>query len=158
MRSGAFQAGALLAGLTVMLFAALEGANLGKRVGLLEQDPVLVFVIPQPDRQARVRRAVSEKRIVWQGEAGLALVGERVIAASLDDAGDVIEEAGWIEWPIQIVRLDAMEDPTSDDPAARDPASDPARLARLRSLVHKPSLNRAEQMFVLQAMNDGLEI
>jgi len=163
MKTGAFQAGALLAGLMVILFAAVEGAGLGKQLGFLEKDPVLVFVIPQPESAARIRRAVSDKRIVWQGEEGMALVGERVIARNLDDAGDVIERAGWIDRPIQIVRLEAMADPTGKDKRngkgdGRDPAGGEARLSKLRELVHKPMLTRSEQMFVLQAMNDGIEI
>jgi hypothetical protein len=38
------------------------------------------------------------------------------------------------------------------------PASREERRKRLLELVHKPMLSRVEQMFILQAMNDGIEI
>ena len=66
----------------------------------------------------------------------------------------MIESAEWVDRPIRIVRLDPREQ-RGDTPEA---GSDEARLAKLRSLVNKPMLTGAEQMFVLMAMNDGLEI
>ena len=159
MKNAAFQLGALLAALIVLLIAASEGTTVGEQIGWLEPDPVLVFVIPQPESAAAIRRAVPEDRVVWKGEAGLALVGDRVLASDLDGASTVIKEAGWMDKPIQIVRLEAASTPGERDEATgRDPKSDEARLARLRSLVHKPTLTRGEQLFVLQAMADGLEI
>ena len=53
--------------------------------------------------------------------------------------------------------LDAgLGDDAEQDPS--DPASREARLERLRELVHKPMLNHVEQMFILQAMSEGIEI
>jgi len=91
------------------------------------------------------------------GDAGFALVGERVITTSFEQAGEVIKGAGWLDRPIRIVTLQA--DPEEDDePEAGSPESREARRKRLLELVNQPTLSRGEQMFVLQAMNDGIEI
>jgi len=155
MRSGAFKIGFLFAILVVLTIAAFEGENFTQRLGVTEKDPVLVFVIPSVENARRVRAAIAPERIALQSQQGLALMGGRVVALSLDDAGDIIEEAGWVDHPIQIVRL---EDPGPEEGEEFEPGSDEARLARLRSLVHKPTLSRGEQMFVLMAMNDGIEL
>lgn len=139
-------------------FVALEGENIAKDMGIVEGDSVLVFVIPLPDNASQIRSAVSSDRVVWEGEAGFALVGERVVTPSLDQAGDVIKAAGWIDRPIQVVTLEADMDEDQSEPDPSDPASREARLERLRELVHKPMLTRVEQIFVLKAMNDGIEI
>jgi hypothetical protein len=157
MRSGAFQAGLLLAALIMGTFLALEGERLGKELGLIEGDPVLVFVVPLPENVHRIRSVVSKTRVVWEGEAGFALVGERVITSSYEAAGEVIKGAGWLDRPIQIVTLEA--DPAeTDESESVSPASRQERRKRLLELVHQPMLSRVEQMFILQAMNDGIEI
>ncbi len=159
MRTGAFQAGMILAALIMGTFVALEGENIGKRMGLVEEDPVLVFVIPHPENAARIRSVVPKERVLWEGDAGFALVGDRVITTSFEAAGKVIQGAGWIDRPIQIVTLTVDPDEKSDvEAGAGDPASREAHRKRLRELVHKPTLSRGEQMFVLSAMNDGIEI
>jgi hypothetical protein len=157
MRSGAFQAGALLAALIMATFVALEGENLGKELGIVEEDAVLVFVVPLPENARRIRAAVSKDRVVWEGEAGFALDGERVVTPSYDQAGDVIMAAGWTDRPIKIISLEV--DPSEEsDGDSESPASRAERADRLRSLVKKPTLSRGEQMFILKAMNDGIEI
>jgi hypothetical protein len=158
MRTGAFQAGLLFAALIVGTFVAVEGEQIGKRMGLVEADPILVFVIPQPQNVARIRSVVAPERILWDGEAGFALVGDRVITTSYEEAGEVIMGAGWVDRPIQIVTLDA--NPDAEAEAGGDPgqASPEARRKRLLELVNQPMLSRADQLFVLSAMNDGIEI
>ncbi len=160
MRTGAFQAGLLFAALIMGTFVALEGEQLGKKIGLVEADPVLVFVIPQPENAARIRKAVSDDRILWEGDAGFAFAGDRVIAMSYEEAGSVISGAGWIDRPIQIVTLDADpdEEATADGDGEDAQASPEARRKRLLELVNQPTLSRGEQMFVLSAMNDGIEL
>jgi hypothetical protein len=155
MKSSAFKIGSAFAILVVLTIVAFEGKNLSQQLGVTEKDPVLVFVIPSMENARRVRAAIAPERIALQSKKGLALVGGRVVALSLDDAGDVIEEAGWVDHPIQIVRL---EDPETDEGEELEAGSNEARLARLRSLVNKPTLTRGEQMFVLMAMNDGIEL
>ena len=66
--------------------------------------------------------------------------------------------AGWIDRPIQIVTLDADLDDEDGAGDSADPVSRESRRQQLLDLVHKPSLSRGEQMFVLSAMNDGIEI
>jgi hypothetical protein len=143
-----------LMGATVLIF---EGRGWFESAGLMEKDPVLVFVIPSIENARRVRSAVSAERVHWEGQPGLAIVDGRVVALSLDDAAEVVEKAGWVDRPIQIVRLD---DPRHEpgDGSPEDLASREARANRLRELVHKPMLSRGEQMFVLAAMNDGIEL
>jgi hypothetical protein len=155
MKSSAFKLGLAFAILVGLTFAAFEGKHLAQQFGMAEKDPVLVFVIPDLENARRVRAAIAEERIAWQGAQGLALSGGRVVALNLDDAGDVIEEAGWVDHPIQIVRLENPEADAEDGLAGGDRE---LRLARLRSLVNKPTLTRGEQMFVLMAMNDGIEL
>ena len=157
MHTGAFQAGLLLAALIMGTFVAVEAENIGKKLGFVEEDVVLVFVIPEPENARRVRAAVSSDRILWEDEAGFALVGDRVITTSFEAAGEIIKGAGWIDRPIQIVTLDALADEDAE-PEAGDQPSREARRARLLELVHKPTLSRVEQMFVLAAMNDGIEL
>jgi len=160
MKSMAFKIGFGLAALVMITAVTFEGENLAKQFGVVEEDPVMVFVIPDLNNARTVRAAIQPERIALQSKQGLALIGGRVIALNLDDAGDVIEQAGWVERPIQIVRL---EDPNTDEATGEDgepvdPADRAARQERLRSLVSKPTLTRGEQMFVLSAMNDGIEI
>jgi hypothetical protein len=160
MRTGAFQAGLLFAALIMGTFVALEGEEIGMKMGLVEADPILVFVIPQPENAARVRSAVSADRILWEGDSGFALVGDRVITTSYEQAGAVIKGAGWIDRPIQIVTLEADpdEEANAEDGGDSGQASPEERRERLLELVNKPTLSRGEQMFVLSAMNDGIEL
>ena len=139
-------------------FVALEGENIGKQMGLVEEDTVLVFVIPQPQNAARIRSVVSAERVLWESDAGFALVGDRVITTSYEQAGEVIMGAGWIDRPIQIVTLDADLDDEDGAGDSADPISRESRRQQLLDLVYKPTLSRGEQMFVLSAMNDGIEI
>lgn len=150
-------AGMLMAGGVLAIALIFEGPAMMASAGLVEKEPVMVFVIPSLENARRVRSAVSEDRIAWEGRPGLALEGGRVVAMSLDDASAVIEGAGWVDRPIQIVRLD---DPATEagEEAEGDPAEREARAERLRALVNKPTLSRGEQMFVLAAMNDGIEL
>lgn len=147
--------GLVFAALVMATVVVFEGRSWTNHFGVTEAEPVLVFVIPEIERARRVRAATQPDRIVWEGADGLALKGGRVVALDLDRAGDVIEQAGWIDRPIQIVRLD---DPATSDEVGSEGGSDPERAARLRELINKPTLTRGEQIFVLSAMNDGLEI
>jgi len=80
--------GALLAALIMGTFVTLEGGNIAREMGIVEdEDVVLVFVVPLPENEERSRGGVAPGRIVWAGEAGMALVGGRVVTPSLDAAG-----------------------------------------------------------------------
>ena len=158
MKTASFQAGMMLAALMLVMILALEGPGLGKKAGLIEDsdaDAVLVFVIPNASAARKVRAAFKPDRILWQGPTGLALVGERVVASSLDGASDVIMKAGWIERPIRIVQLDGGFDGSGGSASG---AASGDRTKRLRELTRKPKLTRGEQMFILSAMSDGVAI
>lgn len=154
-----FQFGAAFAGLVALAVGVFEGDALAERLGVgASAEPVLVFEIPHPQHFAQVRSAISTDRVFEEGQGGFSLRGGRVYVQDVGEAGDLIERAGWVERPIQIVSLgmdDESEAGADDKPA---PISREEREARLRSLVNKPSLTRGEQIFVLSAMNDGIEI
>jgi len=153
-----FQLGAAFAGLVLFSFMALEGKDVAQSLGLVEEDePVLIFTIPQPIHLAGVRRAIGNDRVLHEEGSGFVTAGMRVYVADVSQAGGLISKAGWVDQPIQIVSL-GMEDENAAETAGPPQLSDAERLTRLRSLVHKPTLTRGEQMFVLKAMNDGIEI
>jgi len=152
----AFAIGLTLSVLLLCSLTFVKRAEVGERLGWTEPEPVLVFVIPDRDSASRVAAAIAPHRILWQGGAGLALQGGRVVSRDLDGAAEVIEQAGWIDSTIRIVRLEPSV--ASGGRGARgQQAAEEARRARLRELVNEPSLSRAEQLFVLNAMNDGIE-
>ncbi|MBY0401771.1 hypothetical protein K2X89_15875 [Myxococcota bacterium] len=156
MRLGGFQAGLLLTVLAAGSFAWLEGKTIGKQFGRVEEDPILVFVVPEVDSARRVRAAVAPEAVVWEGDAGFALASGRVVALSAERAGEIITGAGWVDREIQIVSLEAdPTEPATAEPG--DPASHEATREGLRALVNKPTLSYGEQVFVLQAMMDGIE-
>ena len=159
-----FQLGAVFAGLVLLSIIALEGRNLGAAVGLVEnrEEPVLVFAIPNAESLARVRSVISEGHVLVEGESGFSAANGRVYVQRVEDAGDLIARGGWVDRPVQIVSLgmdsgaETEADSSVDGGTPRMTREE--RMLRLRQLVHKPTLTRGEQVFVLQAMNDGLEI
>ena len=62
-----------------------------------------------------------------------------------------------MDQPVEIVGR-GMEGEDERGDGAESALTPDERRARLHSLVKKPTLTRGEQMFVLKAMNDGLEI
>ena len=159
-----FQLGMLFAAFVLITLVALEAEDVGSEIGLLEQQeqPVLVFTIPERARLARVREAIADDRILWEGDGGFALVNARIYVHDLRQAGELIQSGDWVDRTVQIVSLgiDTDERDVGETTAGEHGAglSPEERLAKIRQLVNKPSLTRAEQVFVLQAMNDGLEI
>lgn len=157
-----FQLGMLLAVAVSIAIFALERERDGASRGLFEADAVLVFTIPQPERMARVRKAIADERVLLEGEEGFSLVSGRVYVRDVGAAGDLIQSGGWVDRPVRIIGLGiGAVLPDASGRSGVGPGADlsPAeRLARIRQLVSKPSLTRGEQVFVLQAMNDGLEI
>lgn len=155
-----FQMGAVFAALVIACLAAFGGRDVGASMGLVEADPtpVLVFAIPGAGALERVRAAIPDDRVLLEDEAGFAHRKGRIYVRHVASAGPLINRGGWVDRPIQIVSLgedDAQAEGTSPGGSALSPEQ---RMARLRQLVHKKSLTRGEQVFVLQAMNDGLEI
>ena len=158
MTNSLFQLGAAFAGLVTFAFLSLEGKDLAQEFGLVEEDePVLVFTIPRPNHLAKVRAAISPDRILVEDELGFTLKGGRVYVSDVGQAGALIKSSGWIDQPIQIVGL-GMDDGGEDDSGVKPSMTPGERLARMHELVKQPTLSRGEQMFVLAAMNDGIEI
>lgn len=155
MNNNAFKIGIAFAVMVGLLVIGFEGGGFGRRMGVLEKDPVLVFVVPSAVQLRNIHSALPAESLYWEGPEGLALRSGRVVALNLDQAGDVIQSAGWIDRPIQIVRLD---EPKPDSGGFGDPEARAEIHARLRTLINKPSLTRGEQMFVLQAMHVGVEL
>lgn len=160
MNDSVHQLGAAFAGLVLLCFIALEGKTVGQSLGWIDvsEDPVLVFTIPQDGNLARVRTAIHDERVLWEGDAGFALVGGRIYVKSPEQAGDLIKIGGWVDRPIKIVGLGMHTEESAGNDSPVVALNREERMVQLRKLVNKPSLTRGEQIFVLQAMNDGLEI
>ncbi len=158
MRGPFLQLGAVLALLVAITIGVFEGREVTARLGMSQQAaPVLVFAVSKAKNLARLRSVVEPDRIVGESDAGMALAGGRLYVTDVSAAGPLINEAGWVERPIEIVTLGEDGEGEGGDGSGSG-ASPEERLARLRSLVNKPTLTRGEQIFVLQAMNDGIEI
>jgi len=160
MTKPVFQLSAAFAGLVLLCFLTFEGKTLGQSMGLIEgeEEPVLVFTIPRSEDLARVRAAIADERVLFEGDAGFVRVGGRVFVRDTQRAGDLIKIAGWLDKPIRIISLGVGSGREGEGTSSEVGRRREERLARLRKLVNKPWLTRGEQVFVLQAMNDGLEI
>ncbi len=153
-----FQLGAVFAGLVILFLVALEGKELARTFGLMAEDePVLVFEIPHPDRLASVRKAIGDERILEERDGGFSVKSGRVYVLERGQAGAFIGRGGWIDQPVQIVGLGMDRDEEIQDGAKSVMSREETR-ARLDDLMNKASLTRGEQLFVLKAMNDGVEI
>ena len=150
--------GAAFAALVLLLFATLEGPQLAEKAGWLEGEPVLVFEIPDPARLAGVRAAIGDERVREEHADGFSTHGGRVYVRDVSRAGEFIGSGGWVERPVQIVGLGMDEGGAEDAQSEASPMSPEERRERLRALVQKPSLKRGEQILILKAMNDGIEI
>ena len=121
-------------------------------------DRVLVFLVGGPEGVEGVRRSVDPSRIVYSSPTAVALKEGRIVAAGQDAVGELLMDSGWIDREIEIftvARRDILP-PRGGDGGGANKDVDPERLARLNEFVHKPTLSYGEQLFVLQAMNDGI--
>jgi hypothetical protein len=117
---------------------------------------VLVFLVPGPHDVERVRGAVDPTRVAYSDGRAIALIEGRIVAVDAGAASHSINELGWRDRAIEIFRVDRA-DVARPSGGNRAMDVDPERMARLRELVRQPTLSAGEQMFVLQAMNDGIE-
>ena len=62
-----------------------------------------MLVIGSEANVAIMRGAIEPDRIVVSAAGGFALDSGRIISASLEDAGESLSAAGWIDRPIEIV-------------------------------------------------------
>lgn len=119
---------------------------------------VLVFVVGSRDRVELVRKAVDPRRIVGESADAVALVEGRIVAANADAVGAIYQRIGWMDRRIEMFdvrRAEHLKRTRGQGGSGGD--ADEERLAKLRALVEKPTLTAGEQMFVLQAMADGIE-
>jgi hypothetical protein len=118
---------------------------------------VLVFLVGSRAGVDRVRKAVDPARIVADGPDALALVEGRIVAVDSAAVSVPFTAAGWIDREIELLRVEPREPGYRQSQVASAGGEvDPARMARLRDLIHQPTLSAGEQLFVLQAMNDGV--
>lgn len=123
-----------------------------------DDDRVLVFLVGGPEGVDLVRRSVDPARIVFSSPTAIALEEGRIVAVGQASVGEPIMAAGWIDREIEIFTV-ARRDILPPKGGGRGAASkdvDPERLERLSELVKKPTLSYGEQLFVLQAMNEGV--
>ncbi len=119
---------------------------------------VLVFLVGDSQGVDTVRHSVDPRRIVWSSPEAVALKEGRIVAAGQHAVGEPIKQAGWMDREIEIFTV-AKRDLLPAKGGASDGEGvevDPERMARLQELVNKPTLTYGEQLFVLQAMNDGI--
>ena len=123
-----------------------------------DADRVLVFLVGGKDGVERVRRSVHPSRIVYSSETAVALKEGRIVAAGQDAASLSIMESGWIDREIEIFTVARREilPAKGSDAVAANKDVDPERLARLSEIMKQDTLSYGEQLFVLQAMNDGI--
>jgi hypothetical protein len=150
---------ALASGLIVLVLATYIGFEQpGWMPGVeKESERVLVFLVGSRVGVDRVRKAVDPARIVADGPDALALVEGRIVAVDSAAVSAPFTAAGWIDREIELIHVERREPGYRQSQVASAGGEvDPARMARLRDLVDQPTLSAGEQLFVLQAMNDGV--
>ena len=103
-------------------------------------EPVLVLVVGTPENVEIMRAAVHPDRIVAEAENSFALDEGRVIAASLETAGESLTAAGWVHRPLEIM----LTQRRSESP---EPVPGPAP-----NLASKPLLSQAEALQMLHQL------
>lgn len=121
-----------------------------------QDDRVLVFLVGGSEGVDRVRRAVDPARVVYADEQSVALVEGRIVAVNVAAVSLPMNAVGWRDRSIEIFHVERAERKRSPGREGTTDV-DPERMAKLRALVRKPTLTYGEQVFVLQAMNDGIE-
>jgi hypothetical protein len=123
---------------------------------------VLVFMVGDREGVDRVRAAVDPERIVAETPDAVALREGRIVAVDVDAVPAPFTAAGWMDREIEIMHLQRVEwwkgngaEPGETRIAGK--RDDEARMARIRELLGKQRLTDGEQLFLLQAMNDGIE-
>jgi hypothetical protein len=86
---------------------------------------------------------VAPDRLVATSSQGLAISPQRVVVTSVEYAGDLLARAGWLDRTLEIVDIRRQ---------SREEAPVDAKLARIASLMNKPTLTRGEAHFLLNSM------
>ena len=140
-----------------------------------ELEPVVVFVLGSPRAVAQIRAAIRDERVVAETPEAFAVVEGRVLAASAEPVGELLMQLGWDDRPLDLVPLPiqipldqrapsgptvARSVPDETGPAvALSPAPSAGltpeeRRQKIQEILNKPSVNLAEQLFLLD--NTGL--
>ena len=146
----------LLLGFYGTLENPLDDLSLGSVQSLLpEEEPIEVFLVGSPAGVERMRRVVDPDQIVARTPGAIALKGGRLFAARQGAVGASLSAAGWSDRTLEILVVTARDNP---GPMPQGPTADGSseRMARLSKLMKQKSLSAGEQLFVLQAMNDGV--
>jgi len=146
---------ALLSGGT---FLALERPSWLPVFGRTPQ--VMVVLVGNRQAVERVRSAVTPERLVATSADAIALRGGWIVAANPESVAAPYRAAGWMDREIAFLHVGRADWSGARAGSAGDgsDADRDDRLARLHELAKKPTLSAGEQMFVLQAMNDGMEL
>ncbi len=143
-----FSIGALVAGgLVYLLYVSPPSWNLPSVRSLLARapiavvEPVVVLVVGTPENVEIMRRAVNRDRIVASRKNSFALDQGRIIAASVDDAGESVTAAGWVERPLEIIAPRRVRQPSSAPPESAEPS------------IHAPQLTQTQALQLLHQMD-----
>lgn len=104
------------------------------------QVPVLVLVVGTPENVEVMRAAVHPDRIVAEAKSSFALDEGRVIATSVETAGESLTAAGWVHRPLEIM----LPQRRAESP---EPVPSPAP-----NLASKPLLSQAEALQMLHQL------
>ena len=135
-------------------------------------DPVLVLFVGR--HFDRIVETTNPDRVVAVVPGAIATLDGRIMAVDATAVGEAISEAGWIDRPIEIFDAGIDDDRrrwasagggdswpgTTNDPSAlsKQGPGEAGRRERLRELMAKKELSPGEQIFVVSAMNDGIEL
>ena len=103
-------------------------------------EPVVVMIVGTPENVEIMRRSVNADRIVASRKNSFALDRGRIIAASIDDAGESVTAAGWVDRPLEILA----------PPRAPQPASAPAEGAQ--PSIHARQLTQTQAIQMLDRL------
>jgi hypothetical protein len=142
----AFAAGFLTASLLAAAFVLTPSGSAERdlsweRLSRRGADPVLVIVVGEAARVDLVRNAVDRERIVCETANAFALRERRIIAASFEEVGPMLMEAGWRDDPLEIV---------TPRPASTHSEADQA--SKIADLMNKPTLNALEARMALSLL------
>ncbi len=129
----------------------------------MAKEPILVVIVGSDSGVEQVRAAISNDRIVAEGEGAFALRDMRIVASSPEAASGPINEMGWIDREIELVAVPMARGlkwernrgktrgAQSDE--SRGSSEDSAQAERIAELVKKPTLTTGEAMAVLSHMD-----
>jgi hypothetical protein len=138
----------------LLSLAALLGAYLvwsglgpasGRRGAPLPGEPVMVVVVKSHGDVAAVREVIDPGRIVASSPAGFVVREGRVVVASVEAAGPLLNDAGWSEAELEIVKLEAR-------PVLRGAAGTGSGGDGLAALYAKPTLTLDEALLALRLL------